>query len=181
MAGLTASLESFGDISGLVWNRRTGNLVAGHQRLAALQSKYGEALVVEDSHIVIGDGKKFPIREVDWPESKEKLANVAANNPHIAGEFEDEELVTLLDELEASEGGLYAALRLECLLPPGPPDEAAWADMMEDAAGEASLPGNVQISFTLSRAYAERLRAALKARDPNHNVAMVKWLDEITS
>lgn len=32
-AGLRMSLQAFGDIGGLVWNRQTGELVAGHQRV----------------------------------------------------------------------------------------------------------------------------------------------------
>jgi len=30
---LNKSLQTFGDLSGIVYNRRTGNLVGGHQRL----------------------------------------------------------------------------------------------------------------------------------------------------
>ena len=33
---LQRSVEEFGDISGIVWNRQTGNMVSGHQRLKAL-------------------------------------------------------------------------------------------------------------------------------------------------
>ena len=36
--GLEVSLKKFGDISGIVWNKRTGNLVSGHQRVAKLRS-----------------------------------------------------------------------------------------------------------------------------------------------
>lgn len=36
LAGLKRSLEKFGDLSGLVWNKRIGHLVCGHQRLTAL-------------------------------------------------------------------------------------------------------------------------------------------------
>ena len=36
LAGLRASLRTFGDLSGLVFNRRTGNVVCGHQRRVAV-------------------------------------------------------------------------------------------------------------------------------------------------
>lgn len=38
-AGLRGSIETFGDLSGIVWNERTGNLVAGHQRVACVWDK----------------------------------------------------------------------------------------------------------------------------------------------
>ena len=87
LAGLGVSLREFGDISGLVWNSRTGNLVAGHQRLAALKAEYGDELAMDGEAVVAPTGERFPVRVVDWDEKTEKAANVAANNPHIAGEF----------------------------------------------------------------------------------------------
>ena len=115
---LSASLASFGDISGIVWNKRTGTLVAGHQRLAALQAEHGGALAMVDGAVVTPTGESFPVRVVDWPLSKEKLANVAANSPYLAGEFDDADLAKVLDELAASESELFEALRLEELYVP---------------------------------------------------------------
>ena len=39
MAALTKSLERFGDVQPIVWNKRSGLVVAGHQRLKVLKSK----------------------------------------------------------------------------------------------------------------------------------------------
>jgi ParB-like chromosome segregation protein Spo0J len=39
LKALGVSLEEFGDLSGFTWNKRTGNLVTGHQRLRALQDE----------------------------------------------------------------------------------------------------------------------------------------------
>ena len=39
--GLANSLEKFGDLSGIVFNSKTGELVAGHQRLSRIESKWG--------------------------------------------------------------------------------------------------------------------------------------------
>ncbi len=86
---LGKSVERFGDISGIVWNKRTGNLVAGHQRVDQLRKAGGQ---VVDGAVVIGTGKRerrFPVRVVDWALAEEKAANVAANNPHISGSFTD--------------------------------------------------------------------------------------------
>jgi hypothetical protein len=110
--GLKISLTEFGDISGLVWNQQTGNLVAGHQRLEALKQKHGAKLKMTGGNIIAPDGEAFPVRVVDWPVSKEKAANVAANNPHIAGEF-TEGLASLLDEIKIDLPDLCEALRLD--------------------------------------------------------------------
>ncbi len=37
--GLEASMSGFEDLSGIVWNAQSGNLVAGHQRLGILRGK----------------------------------------------------------------------------------------------------------------------------------------------
>lgn len=95
--GLTRSLVEFGDLSGVVWNSRTGRLVCGHQRVRALREKHGD-LPIEDGAIRAPDGKVYPVRVVDWDEVTEKAANVAANSPTIAGEF-TEDLHEIIEEL----------------------------------------------------------------------------------
>jgi DNA modification methylase len=103
---LRKSLDEFGDLSGIVFNRRTGNVIGGHQRLKCLppdakiekkdlkeRSKTG---TVAEGWIVI-DGEKFVYREVDWDEATEKMANIAANKH--GGEWDDEKLGQLLQEL----------------------------------------------------------------------------------
>lgn len=76
-AGLGKSIEDFGDISGVTWNKRTGCLVTGHQRVAELQKRGGK---IKNGAIVL-DGKSFAIRVVDWPKKREMAANVAAIEP----------------------------------------------------------------------------------------------------
>lgn len=96
--GLKYSIDEFGDLSGIVFNERTGNLVAGHQRAKAIKAKYGNLEIVGDE-IRVPNGDIFRIRLVDWDVSKEKAANVAANNPHIQGEF-NSGLGSILEELK---------------------------------------------------------------------------------
>jgi len=96
-AGLGKSLDAFGDISGIVWNARTGNLVSGHQRVAQLRKR--SAKLVTDSgtpRVVCGD-REFPVRIVDWDMEFEKAANLEANNDKIQGEFNDNLAVVLKD------------------------------------------------------------------------------------
>ena len=118
LRGLQSSLHTFGDISGIVWNQRTGHLVCGHQRLAALKARYGDDVQFDDttsSVFVRGQRVAFRVRVVDWDEPTEKMANVAANSQAIAGEFTTD-LGPLLDELSYLPG--YDDLRLDELRMP---------------------------------------------------------------
>lgn len=113
LKGLGYSLKEFGDLSGIVFNTRTGNLVAGHQRVKALQAQYGD-LAIEKGHIH-ANGDLFPVRLVDWPKEKELAANVAANSPTIQGEF-TEDLQTLLDSIQVDLPEVFGNLNLDDLL-----------------------------------------------------------------
>ena len=126
LAGLEYSLIEFGDISGLTWNARTGNLVSGHQRLKAIKARALSKLTIKGGAIhgrfAPDKGGKdvdlsFPVRVVDWDEMKEKAANIAANAPTIAGTFTPE-LAPILAELDAKLPALSSALHLADLVMP---------------------------------------------------------------
>lgn len=100
--GLAESLRRFGDLSGIVFNRRTGRLVAAHQRREVLLASGVEVerdIEWSGPHpgidgteefsgdLDLGTGLRFRVRLVDWPDAVERAANVAANDPRIAGEF----------------------------------------------------------------------------------------------
>src|SRR3989338_7341093 len=104
---LNKSLQEFGDLSGIVYNRRTGNLVGGHQRLKCLpadakiekkelkeKSKTG---TVAQGFVIFDGGEKHAYREVDLDNATEKMANIAANKH--GGEWDDDKLGELLKEL----------------------------------------------------------------------------------
>jgi hypothetical protein len=115
-AGLKTSLGEFGDLSGIVWNAVTGHLVAGHQRMRALREEHGDGLRLEAGAIHTPAGDRFAVRVVEWPLEREKMANVVANNPHIAGEF-TEELAPLLNELRETDlADLLEPLAMDKLL-----------------------------------------------------------------
>lgn len=93
---LRAALEEFGDLSGIVWNRRTGQLVGGHQRIKVLPEGTKIEIIqtydpptsqgtVRDGWLYF-NGERFSYREVDWPLEREKIANLAANKS--AGTFD---------------------------------------------------------------------------------------------
>ncbi|MHC1697761.1 MAG: hypothetical protein AB9919_06835 [Geobacteraceae bacterium] len=136
LALLRTQLAEFGDLSGIVFNNRTARLVGGHQRISALEASWpivkenyrDETGTVAVGHIDTPFGR-FSYREVDWDEHKEKLANLAANNP--AGEFDNDLLKPMLLELDASDldiklSGLPEAKIEKFLLPPDPPQVKDW-------------------------------------------------------
>lgn len=101
------SLFEFGDLSGIVKNIRTGNLVGGNKRTDVFRQAEGAEIVKTDqtpdkqgtvAHgYVVADGNRFSYREVDWPEEKEKAANIAANK--WSAEWDWEGASQLLQEL----------------------------------------------------------------------------------
>lgn len=99
LAGLGESIRRFGLVQPIIWNRATGHVVGGHQRLKALS----EQGVVETDVVV-----------VDLPEMEEKALNVALNSSAIAGEWTPDAL-PLLDEIAAQMPDLATALLLSDL------------------------------------------------------------------
>ena len=114
LSGLGKSMELFGDLSGLVFNVRSGQLVAGHQRHANLPADariedYREA---SDDMGTVGygdvlvNGQRWHLRLVDWDERTEEAANISANNPHIAGQFTSD-VRDILKQLESDIPDIY--------------------------------------------------------------------------
>lgn len=117
--GLAYSLEEFGDLSGVTFNKRTGNLVTGHQRLNILREEHGKKLILKRQRdiqrpfvIVTPAGERFPVRVVDWDLLKEKAANLAANSDKISGRFTPG-AIQIIEELEVSAAPLIVAIRLD--------------------------------------------------------------------
>lgn len=93
--GLRASMERYGDLSGITFNKRSGQLISGHQRVEQLKGLGG---VFRDGAIWVGEDR-FAVRVVDWDQQTENEANVAANNPEIQGEWSSD-ILEFLDELK---------------------------------------------------------------------------------
>lgn len=121
LEGLKFSLDEFGDISGVVFNSRTGNLIAGHQRVKALKEKYGDMNIVRlndtEGFVEAPNKEIYKIRFVDWPIEKEKAANLAANSESIQGEWTPE-LSLLVEELSLKTPDVFAALNFPDLIVP---------------------------------------------------------------
>lgn len=114
LQGLKTSIDEFGDISGIVINKRSGNLICGHQRCKALMEKYGNLDIVDDKITTPGGGV-FKIRYVDWPIEKERAANVAANSRYISGEWTPD-LANILEQINTDLPEMFVDLNLDKLL-----------------------------------------------------------------
>jgi len=125
-AGLAFSMDAFGDVAGITYNARTGNLVSGHQRVAQLppEAVLGPVAPMPDDKGTVGtsviehDGARWPVRIVDWDEPREKAANLAANNAALQGTFTDG-VVPMLADLETQLPELWDGLRLADIEAPG--------------------------------------------------------------
>jgi hypothetical protein len=113
LAALSSSMGEFGDISGIVWNQRTGHVVSGHQRLRTLKEKHPGLKMAHGE--IQANGHVFPVRIVDWPLAKEKAANIAANSPLLSGGFTDG-IEALVRDVSADLPELANDLRLDALL-----------------------------------------------------------------
>lgn len=111
---LKKSIKEFGDLSGVVFNRTTGQLAGGHQRIEAFKRLEGQKRVVitheypepnRQGTVAIGyvdyDNEQYAYREVVWSPERETAANIAANR--IQGEFDLDLLGELTHELSKLE------------------------------------------------------------------------------
>lgn len=87
--GLEKSLDRFGYLQDIIVNTKTGNIVGGHQRLKALNLKKSD---------------EIECTVVELSEIEEKALNVALNNRHTSGEYDQEGLEKILSELQDWEG-----------------------------------------------------------------------------
>ena len=83
---LKRSMQEFGYVEPIVWNKRTGNIVGGHQRYKVLLD-----MGMSEVDCVV----------VDLDETKEKALNLALNK--IQGEWDFFKLKDLLEELDTGE------------------------------------------------------------------------------
>ena len=103
------SIDRYGDLSGIVFNARTKRLVAGHQRVKELIQMYGDLEWDTDTDFFITPkGEKFRVRIVMWDEKTERMANIAANSLDAQGEFDEDKLREMLEDMESHQENLLA-------------------------------------------------------------------------
>ena len=100
-AGLKESFLKFGMVEPLVWNKRTGNLVGGHQRKKLLEMEG-----VTETEVSV----------VDLSLSEEKALNIALNSPTTAGKFDYDILTEMLEEIKVDLPELFDGLGLDVMM-----------------------------------------------------------------
>ncbi len=96
---LKAGLQRHGLVSPVTWNRRTGNLVGGHQRVSQLDALAGT------------DDYRLRVAAIDVDESREKELNILLNNPNAMGDWDLGALESLLrdDSIDLAGAGFDSA------------------------------------------------------------------------
>lgn len=97
---LEASLQRFGLVQPIIWNKRSGRVVGGHQRLKILLDAGAKASLCVT--VNLGD-------------EDERALSVTLNNPHAQGEFM-EDLAPLLASLQKQLDASFADLGLDKLV-----------------------------------------------------------------
>jgi len=120
---LKENIKKVGLIQPIIWNKRTGNIVAGHQRIAIL-----DALSRNNPNY------NLDVAVVDLDEKTEKEQVVFLNNELAMGSFDLPKLDVLLKEVDFSNCG-FDKLDLQVMLPSFelPAGEAA-QEQLEDVS-----------------------------------------------
>lgn len=85
---LKQNIAKHGLVAALTWNKRTGNLVGGHQRLEQLDALEGR----KDYDLTVC--------VVDVDEREEAALNVQLNNPSMQGEWDLDKLANMTEEFD---------------------------------------------------------------------------------
>lgn len=105
---LSSSLKEFGDLSGIVRNNTSGELVGGNQRTNFFRDSSKDAKVVithkmetptETGTVALGyvlyNGEQYSYREVAWDADREARANILANK--VGGTWDFDTLANAFD------------------------------------------------------------------------------------
>jgi hypothetical protein len=156
-ARLRKNVEERGMVTTFTWNRRTGNLVGGHQRLSVLDSIEGTK------------DYQLQVTVVDYDDKTEREQNLFMNNPLVHGDWDIERLQALFkdDDVSAEHAGFDAA------------------DIYKLFGDAPDVQGSEQLDELAEgvRAIADRVGSVAlgtKDRDSVHFYAVVVFLDDET-
>ncbi len=170
LASLGRSMDEFGDLSGVTFNRRSGKLIGGHQRMQHIPAR-SKIQILRKFHpptergtvafgVIEADGEFWWYREVDVDEVAERTMNVSANKQ--GGGFNDPALEVYLSFIDEGGGDVglagFTKADLEGL-------RTAYSQSFADSLGALPKGGRAdiqQVAFILTSAQADRLREALK-------------------
>jgi ParB-like chromosome segregation protein Spo0J len=151
---LARSLDEFDLVQPLVWNRRTGHLVGGHQRLEVLRTR--GATEVE---CVV----------VDLPLAREQALNIALNNREVAGEWDERQLVAVVEGLlelpdfDATLTGFDEQELRDLVLGPDPMEERLDGEDDDAEVAAAEVVATLEIPYVRWAAVRARLDELLEA------------------
>ena len=99
---LNRSLKKSGLVETIVWNKRTGNVVGGHQRLSELDK------------LENGRDYALDVAVIDVDETEEREINIKLNNQNMMGAYDTEKLAALFiqDGVQFADTG-FSALDIE--------------------------------------------------------------------
>lgn len=137
---LKRSIEEFGNVEPIVWNKRTGNVVGGHQRLAVLKNMGYDTV---------------PCSVVDLDETDEKLLNVALNK--IKGQWDYDKLEDVLRgfDYEVATASGFSAEEIAVILANNEDllgDEEDYGDLDDDEPEEQIVGGSYVVTLVFANA-----------------------------
>lgn len=134
------SIEEFGNVEPIVWNKRTGNVVGGHQRLSVLKSMGYE---------------EVPCSVVDLDENEEKLLNLALNK--IKGQWDYDKLEDILlgFDYEVATASGFSAEEIAVILANNEDlldDDEDYGDWEDDEPEEQIVGGSYVVTLVFANA-----------------------------
>ena len=162
---LKLSLDKFGYVEPMVWNKQTGNLVGGHQRFNVLKA----------------DGaKEVQVSVVNLSLTDEKALNLALNK--IQGDWDQDKLAQLLDDL-TQEQDFDLGLTGFDLADPEPPIQTADDDhdAVEDEFDADELAESIDDPVTKSGDLIELGIHRLLCGDSSSQDSWIRLLNGVTS
>jgi hypothetical protein len=168
---LRENIKRVGLLAPIVCNRRTGNIVSGHQRLACLDALEG------------GTSYRLQVAWVDLDEKTEREQVVFFNNEAAQGSFDIDKLEKMfsVEQVNFEHAGFEIA-DLQMLLPNWEPPE-----LPESKSLTAAVADQAKQIEDLKRKKKEARNAAQKKDNPDFYVVMVfkdaahctEWLDKL--
>jgi len=173
LKALGKSVERFGLVEPIVWNKQTGNVVGGHQRLKVLEEQgYTECDIVV----------------VDLSEVEEKALNLTLNNPEVQGEFTD--LVSdIIDQIQLELPDAFADLLIDHI--PISVDDALaeWESMPEYESKDVGPDRQLIVSFRndddvqafaklVDQKITDKTRSLWYPLEPHANLKNLHYIDD---
>lgn len=132
---LGGGIKKLGLLGPIIWNKRTGNCVGGHQRLSRLDARARS----KDYDLTVA--------VVDLTPEQEVSANILLNNPEAQGEWDFEKLRPILESptFDHEAAGMGAADIYKII------GESASAEVLEEVAGRIDSARDIAATVNETR------------------------------